>query len=70
MSCIDPKMVEVAGYHRNPSDPPKLTETVVVQSHLSKVGQIDLSDVRLKRSPRKRAFLNKLFVLKNYSVNI
>lgn len=47
-SCIVTKMMVVAGYYRNPSDPPEIPATVVVQSHLSKVGQNDLSDVRLK----------------------
>ena len=48
MKAIFPKTNWVAGYYRNPSDPPEGKIIVVVQSHLSKVGQNDLSDVRLK----------------------
>ena len=65
-----PEKVTGSGFLLEPLRSTINTRNVVVQGHLSKVGQIDLSDVRLKRSSRKRAFLNKLFFLKNYSVNI
>ena len=62
-------MIVVAGYYRNPLDPPEITTFVVVQSHLFKVGQNDL----FKYEPSGRAvffcFLTDFYLTAKYLKN-